>query len=365
MKLSLPVFSLLAGLSFCFANETFAARTNQPATILLISGETEYQSASTLPAFRKFLEERHGFNCFYLELDKTNRIRGLELLDKADLLVLFVRRTTLPEEQLGRIKNYLDSGKPLIALRTSSHGFENWKEFDREVLGGNYHNHHPDKIPAIVHAGQDALKHPILKNVPREFEAAGSLYKTSPVATNATVLLVGSISNAPPEPVAWTHSYRGGKIFYTSLGHSKDFENPAFRQLLVNAIHWSLDLAEPKGKISGGLAGALAPGVKKKVDVDEFEKLWKEGGAIVLDVRTKKEFDAGHIPGAVNLDFRSENFATNVSFLDKSAVYLVHCQAGSRSARACEQMGRMGFKYLADLAPGFSEWQKAGKPVEK
>ncbi len=365
MKLSPPVFSLLAGLSLCFANETVAAKTNQPPTILLISGENEYQSASTLPAFRKFLEARHGFNCFYLELDKTNRIRGLELLDKADLLVLFARRTTLPEEQLGRIKNYLDSGKPLIALRTSSHGFENWKEFDRDVLGGNYHNHHPDKIPAAVRANQDALTHPVLKNVPREFDAAGSLYKTSPVATNATVLLVGTISNAPPEPVAWTHSYRGGKIFYTSLGHPKDFENAAFRQLLVNAIHWSLDLPEPKEKLSGGLAGALAPGAKKKVGVDEFEKLWKEGGAIVLDVRTKKEFDAGHIPGAVNLDFLSQNFATNVSLLDKSAVYLVHCQAGVRSARACEQMSQMGFKYLADLAPGFSGWEKARKPVEK
>ena len=311
------------------------------------------------------MEARHGFNCFYLELDKTNQIRGLELLDKADLLVLFVRRTTLPEEQLGRIKGYIDSGKPLVALRTSSHGFENWKEFDREILGGNYHNHHPKKIPVTVRAEPDALKHPILKNVPREFAAAGSLYKTSPVATNATVLLVGGISNAPPEPVAWTHNYRGGKIFYTSLGHLKDFENPAFRQLLVNAIHWALDLLPPKEKLSGGLADALVPGTKKKVDVDEFEKLWKEGGAIVLDVRTKKEFDAGHIPGAVNLDFRSENFATNVSFLDKNAVYLVHCQAGPRSARACEQMSQLGFKHLADLAPGFSGWEKARKPVEK
>jgi rhodanese-related sulfurtransferase len=85
----------------------------------------------------------------------------------------------------------------------------------------------------------------------------------------------------------------------------------------------------------------------------------------VLDVRTKQEFEAGHIPGAINLDVNGPGFAKQVAALDTNKVYLVHCAAGRRSANACEQMNRLGFPYLIDLAPGFRAWEKAGKPVDK
>ena len=44
-----------------------------------------------------------------------------------------------------------------------------------------------------------------------------------------------------PEPVAWTNTYHGGRIFYTSLGHPDDFQLPQFNRLLLNAIRWTLD----------------------------------------------------------------------------------------------------------------------------
>ena len=222
-----------------------AAQTAKP-TVVLISGEYEYKSAETLPVFKQFLETNYGFNCVYLERTRGEDIPGLDALAKADLVILFVRRMTLPAEQLGRIKNYLESGKPLIGLRTASHSFENWKEFDHEVLGGNYHNHHSDKLVATVRIVPEATEHPILKGVEREFVAGGSLYLNSPLPPSSTVLLMGSITDQPPEPVAWTHSYRGARVFYTSLGHPKDFENPAFRRLLVNAIFWTLNRPAPE-----------------------------------------------------------------------------------------------------------------------
>ena len=110
---------------------------------------------------------------------------------------------------------------------------------------------------------------------------------------------------------------------------------------------------------------APSPGSPRKVDVDEFEKLWQNRTNVVLDVRTQKEFAAGHIPGALNLDVNAPDFGEKVSALDKKAVYLVHCAAGMRSARACEKMRGMGFEHLIDLAPGFKGWEKAGKPVQK
>jgi len=103
----------------------------------------------------------------------------------------------------------------------------------------------------------------------------------------------------------------------------------------------------------------------RRVDVNEFEKLWQEKTNVVLDVRTKREFDSGHIPGARNLDVTAADFDQRVTTLDKGTLYLVHCGAGVRSARACERMSAMGFTNLVDLAPGFKKWESAGKKVER
>jgi len=103
----------------------------------------------------------------------------------------------------------------------------------------------------------------------------------------------------------------------------------------------------------------------KRVDVEEFDKLRANKENVVLDVRTEKEFKAGHIPGAVNVDYRAADFDQQVGKLDKNKTYLVHCAGGVRSAAASKKMESAGFKELYDLAPGFKGWEKAGKPVQK
>jgi len=115
---------------------------------------------------------------------------------------------------------------------------------------------------------------------------------------------------------------------------------------------------------SGGKTEGKAP-APRKVDVTKFEKLWQDKHNIVLDVRTPKEFAAGHIPGATNVDISAPDFEQKLRALSKDKTYLVHCASGGRSARACDKMNRLGFEHLVDLAPGFKGWEKAGKPVEK
>ena len=210
------------------------------SSIVLVSGEFEYKSAETLPAFRKHLESGHPFACTVLQRTQGEDIPGLEALDRADLAVFFIRRMTLPPEQLDRVRKYLDSGKPLVALRTSSHAFQNWKEFDRDVLGGHYGNHYGNKLATTVRVEPKAADHPILRGVPKEFPSAGSLYKTSPLAAGAVPLLLGRVEGKPEEPAAWTNSFKGARVFYTSLGHPQDFESEAFRRLLTNALYWAL-----------------------------------------------------------------------------------------------------------------------------
>jgi type 1 glutamine amidotransferase len=219
-----------------------------PPTVVLVSGEDEYKSAETLPPFAKFLESNHGYKTIYLRREsKPDSIAGLEALERADLLILYARRMTLPDDQLKKFQNYFASGKPVIGLRTASHAFQNWLVFDKEVLGGNYQNHYgKDLLPRVtVHPA--AMRHPILRGVPQAFASAGSLYRNTPLQTNTTVLLTATIPEHT-EPVAWTHDYRGARVFYTSLGHPKDFEDEAFRRLLINAIQWALNRPMPAAR---------------------------------------------------------------------------------------------------------------------
>jgi type 1 glutamine amidotransferase len=176
-------------------------------------------------------------------------------LKDADLVLLSVRRRVPPQEQLAVIREYLDSGKPLVGIRTASHAFslrdkpDGWPAFDKDVLGGNYQMHYdnsPDKGPATVLSVVDkASKHPILAGVPVEFTSKSHLYRNKTLAKTATPLLRGKIGpdGKEDEFVAWTNVYKGGRIFYTSLGYVDDFKEEAFRRLLTNGIFWALDRA--------------------------------------------------------------------------------------------------------------------------
>src|SRR6266436_1819472 len=127
-----------------------AVESKDMPRVVLISGEYEYSSSNSLPAFAQFLETNYHFHCTFLQRHTSDDIPGLEALQKADLAILFIRRMTLPKDQLDYVKKYVASGKPLIGLRTASHAFENWKEWDHEVLGGNYHMHHGNTLHTIV-----------------------------------------------------------------------------------------------------------------------------------------------------------------------------------------------------------------------
>jgi len=98
---------------------------------------------------------------------------------------------------------------------------------------------------------------------------------------------------------------------------------------------------------------------------DEFEKLSKEPDTVILDVRTPKEYEAGHIKGSVLIDFSAKDFEEKIKQLDKSKTYLVHCAAGGRSAQACTKLDAFEFPKVVNLVGGMKAWEKAGKPVEK
>ena len=239
----------------------FRYRNDRRPHVAIIMAEDEYETARTLP---KFAAEHLG-KAFRVSLafgsdEVRNDIPGIDVLDDADVVLISIRRRVLEPKQMAAIRKFVRSGKPVIGIRTASHafslnekappdGFVAWEEFDGQVFGGAYHGHHGNDRKATIRTAPDATAHAILTGVPRTpFVQGGSLYQTNPLAQGTKVLLSGSISGQPSEPVAWTFKrVDGGKSFYASMGHKADFENPAFVRLLLNSIYWAAELPVPNG----------------------------------------------------------------------------------------------------------------------
>ena len=210
-----------------------------PLEVCLVSGSAEYDSDTSLTALKQYLEEGYDARCILLKARGFEDLPGLEALDDCDVALFFTRRLTLDREQLARVKKYCLSGKPLVAVRTASHGFQNWLEFDKLILGGNYHNHFEGGPALTVTVAPAARDHPVLHGV-GPLDSTASLYKTAPLVEGCKLLLTGlTLESGGPQPVAWARTHMGARVFYTSLGAQSDFANPAFRRLLANALFWT------------------------------------------------------------------------------------------------------------------------------
>jgi putative membrane-bound dehydrogenase-like protein len=214
-----------------------AKKNAKPLRVCLVSGSLEYESDKSLAAFQEYLEKKYNVQCSRAFRKTDDDLPGLENLDTCDVMLLFTRRLTIQGEQLDRIKKYCTSGKPIVAVRTASHAFQNWLALDKEVLGGDYQGHYGEKVKTRIGIVEKMKDHPILSGV-KVFEPAGSLYKNQSPAKDIEVLLTGE-NGEHTEPIAWTRGHKGGRIFYTSLGHPKDFENEHFKRMLVNALFWT------------------------------------------------------------------------------------------------------------------------------
>lgn len=154
-----------------------AGKPGSGKKVVLISGDEEYRSEEALPMLAKILSEQHGFHCTVhfaihpetktVDPNYSSNIPGLEQLDDADFMVMFLRFRALPPEQIKHIDQFVRAGKPLLAIRTATHPFNfgdsthpyahwSWNNgkwqggFGQQVIGETWVSHHG------VHNGQAA-----------------------------------------------------------------------------------------------------------------------------------------------------------------------------------------------------------------
>jgi phage shock protein E len=101
------------------------------------------------------------------------------------------------------------------------------------------------------------------------------------------------------------------------------------------------------------------------VEVEEAAELIANGDVVILDIRTPREYKAGHIPGALNVDYRGRDFEERLAQLDRDQTYVMHCAVGGRSVRALEMFKEHGFRNICHLRSGFEGWKAAGKEVQR
>ncbi len=203
-----------------------------------LSGSFEYKSDDSLRTLIKHLEANYPVECILMsaKAEKDTAFAGIEKLAECDVAVFFTRRLQIEGESLEAVKKFVASKKPIVGIRTASHGFQKWLEVDKEILGGNYKGHFGAGV-ADVKIIEKQKDHPILKGV-AAFKTNGSLYKNPDISPDVTVLLQGYMGKET-EPVAWTREKDGRRVFYTSLGHPDDFKDENFIRLLVNGLAWA------------------------------------------------------------------------------------------------------------------------------
>jgi hypothetical protein len=270
--------------------------------IVLLSGDEEYRSEECMPMLGKLLAERHGFKTTVLfsigadgSIDPTaaDSVEGIEALDTADLVIMLLRFRTWPDEKMNHFDAYLKSGKPIIALRTSTHAFNHaegttyakygWKAkaetgweggFGKAILGETWVTHWgKHKKEACLAVIEEAQKeHPILRGIEEMF-ADSDVYEVDPPA-DALILARGRVLsgmtadtppavyskktvkgieqdvNAPMMPVVWLREIahdHGAKsqVLTSTMGAATDLKSEGLRRLVVNGVYHLLGIEVP------------------------------------------------------------------------------------------------------------------------
>ena len=273
--------------------------------IVLLAGDEEYRSEEALPQLAKILSQRHGFTCTVLfSINKTtgeidpntpDNEPGMEALDTADLVITSLRYRAWPDEQMKHFADYIDAGKPVIGLRTSTHAFNGVKgtyaaynNFGKKVLGeqwvSHWGNHKKEATKGLIMSSEDS--NPILRGVENIFGDT-DVYEADPPET-ATVLVLGQVLkgmnpddepadykkkrstdkveqgvNEPPMPVVWTRENdsdlgKANKALCTTMGSATDLQNEGLRRLIVNAAYVFTGLQVP-AKADVALVGEFKP----------------------------------------------------------------------------------------------------------
>jgi hypothetical protein len=270
--------------------------------IVLMAGDEEYRSEEGLPMLAKILARRHGFKCTVLfsqdddatiNPNNSSNIPGMHLLAEADLAICQFRFRELPDADMKHFVEYLQSGKPIIAIRTATHAFNYTKNkqspyakyswgsqewpggFGQQVLGDTWVNHHGDHGKESARGLIDGThaKNPILRGV-KDVWGPSDVYGIVRLQPTDTILLHGlTLSGmepgSPPNynkslmPLVWMRDYKWEngnttRALTSTIGAAVDLQSEDLRRLFINACYHLTGLEVPE-KADASYIGEFNP----------------------------------------------------------------------------------------------------------
>ena len=286
MRKMFGICVMALGLTVVAGNATFAESLvfkgkdgpGKGKKVVLIGGDEEYRSEESLPMLGKILSQRHGFTCTvlfsldpengYIDPNNQQNIPGLDALNDADLMIVATRFRTPSEDSMKPFDAFLEAGKPVIGLRTATHGFRGkWSFFGLQILGEKWVAHHGghkrEGCRGVIEAAN--AKHPVLNSVKDVFAPSDVYTVRNLDEKKAIVLLRGAVTatldpaskaidgpkNNPLQALAWLREYTApggtkGQAFCATMGASVDLVSHDARRLVVNAAYHLTGLEVPK-----------------------------------------------------------------------------------------------------------------------
>jgi len=287
------VLSICLGFLFCvssFADDKVLTIKGDKGpgngrTIVLVAGDEEYRTEESMPMLAKILAKKHGFDCIvlfswhssgkYIDPNAQDGVKGWNYLDNADLMLIGTRFRKPNEQERAHITKFLNAGKPVIGIRTSTHAFNgkgsfggkiSMRAFGPAIIGDGWVNHHgahkKQGCRAVIE--EKNADHAILNSV-KDIFGPSDVYGIKRLTAANTILLRGQVTetldpaskaiegkkNDPMMPLAWLHPYTSpegtkGTTFTTTMGASVDFVSEDLRRLVVNAAYFLTKLKVPE-----------------------------------------------------------------------------------------------------------------------
>ena len=236
------------------------------------------------------MAKRYGFKCTVLfGQDENGHIKcgsstvpGIEAIEDADMLFLFLRFLAPEDAWMEKFEGYLKKGGPVAGLRTTTHAFNGIKGkyayhnynyrgedfvggFGRQVLGetwnpklgaGHYGRNH--KFSTRLHVAEGQESHPVTRGV-KDMHTMCGAYSAVPMP-GSTILANNevldtmkpdgkTVEGKKPQPAIWVrnYSFKGGKegrAFCTTQGASQDILSDDFRRCIINGIFWCMGMED-------------------------------------------------------------------------------------------------------------------------
>lgn len=103
----------------------------------------------------------------------------------------------------------------------------------------------------------------------------------------------------------------------------------------------------------------------KNVGAEEFKSLLDKKEGILLDTRTKQEYERGHIANAHLIDLRDQNVKNELLSLPKDKTLYLYCYSGARSRSVAAFLSQNGYTSIINLTRGIIDWNSKSYPLEK